>query len=460
MRRDAGTRRRSFLRTALLAAAGMAVRPGLARSRGRALTVAAGGDAIITRRLRDLTSPEVTALFEVFRRADAGFFNCEMTFHDLEGYPSPTGACGDLNLVADPRIAADLRWAGFNLATLANNHALDYGHGGLLATLRHLRAAGIEAAGAGTNLAQARAPRYLDTANGRVALVGCASTFRVGSEASPGHAEIPGRPGLNPLRVQRVYELPADRLASLRETQKMLPGSGGGATPGAAGVRFLGNTFRLGPNARVVTEADQRDVDAILEQVRRARAEADVVLVTIHAHESGGSREQPADFLQPFARACIDAGAQAFFGHGPHVIRGLEMYRGSPIFYSLGNLYFQAETLWQVPQEIYENCELAAMAPSGFFQKVMPRSFDAPGREADAIWEAIVPSLRLRDGRLEALTLHPIDLFRSLPPSQRGTPGLASAAVATRILERQQELSRPLGTTMVIADGVANVRVS
>jgi poly-gamma-glutamate capsule biosynthesis protein CapA/YwtB (metallophosphatase superfamily) len=462
MRRGGATIvRREFLRTTAAAAAGLAVAGRLHASGGSVLSVAAGGDAIITRRLRPLVQPEVVGLLKLFQSSDVGFLNCEMTFHDLEGFPTETGACGDLNLIADPRIAADLRWAGFNLTTLANNHALDYGHGGLLATLRHLREAGIVAAGAGTNLAQARAPRYLDTANGRVALIGCASTFREGSAASAAHADIPGRPGLNPLRVRRIYELPADRLATLRETQRVLPGSGGGGgtDPGGA-VRFLGNTFREGRQARVVSEADERDQRAIVEQVGRARAEADVVLVTIHAHESGANREQPADFLQPFARACIEAGAHAFLGHGPHVIRALEIYRGFPIFYSLGNLYFQAETIWQIPQEIYENCELKPLSPAGFFEKVMPRSFDAPGTDANAIWEAIVPSMRFRDGRLEALTLYPIDLFRTLPPTQRGTAGLASGAVAERILSRQQKLSAAYGTVMTFVNGVSEVKLS
>jgi poly-gamma-glutamate synthesis protein (capsule biosynthesis protein) len=454
--------RRDFLRATVVAAAGLAFAPRLRAFRAGPVTIVAGGDAIITRPLRPLAQPAITGLFKLFQSADAGFFNCEMTFHDLEGYPAQTGSCGDLNLIADPRIAADLRWAGFNLTTVANNHALDYGHGGLLATLKHLRDAGIVAAGAGINLAQARAPRYLDTANGRVALIGCASTLRVGSEASRAHADIPGRPGLNPLRVTRIYELPAAQLAALRETQRLLAGrgGGGGGAPASSGLRFLGNTFREGPQARVLTETDERDERAILEQVGRARAEADVVVVTIHAHESGAGREQPADFLPPFARACIDAGAHAFLGHGPHVIRPLEMHRGFPIFYSLGNLFFQAETIWQIPQEIYDNCELASHSPAGFFQKVMPRNFDAPGSNADAIWEAIVPSMRFSDGRLEALTLYPVDLFRALPPTQRGTPGLASGAVAERILARQQKLSAPSGTQMTIRDGAAVVKLS
>jgi poly-gamma-glutamate synthesis protein (capsule biosynthesis protein) len=123
-------------------------------------------------------------------------------------------------------------------------------------------------------------------------------------------------------------------------------------------------------------------------------------------------------------------------------------------------LYFQAETIWQIPQEIYDNCELEELAPSGFFQKVMPRSVDAPGHEADAIWEAIVPSLRFRDGKLEALTMYPVDLSRALPPTQRGTAGLASGEVAERILARQQRLSAAFGTTLNVRSGIAEVPLS
>jgi poly-gamma-glutamate capsule biosynthesis protein CapA/YwtB (metallophosphatase superfamily) len=452
--------RRNFLRHASIAAAGFVLGRRPLGASARTVSIAAGGDAIITRPLRGLAQPQIDSLIKIFQSADAAFFNCEMTFHDVEGYPAATGACGDLNLVANPKIASDLRWAGFNLTTIANNHTLDYGHGGLLATLRHLRNAGIVAAGAGENLAQARAPRYLDTANGRVALVGCASTFRVGSDASPGHAEIPGRPGLSPLRVRRVYELPPEQLATLRETQQLLQPAGVVGSVDASEFTFLGNTFRRASAPAVRIEADSRDQRAILEQVARARREADVVLVTIHAHESGRNREEPAAFLQPFARACIDAGAHAFLGHGPHVLRPIEMYRGLPIFYSLGNLYFQAETLWQIPQEIYDTCELAGSSPASFFEKVMPRGFDAPGTDADVIWEAVVPHIRYTGGRLESLTLHPVDLFRSLPPTQRGTAGLATGVVAERILSRQQKLSASWGTTMTIRDGVAEVRTS
>jgi poly-gamma-glutamate capsule biosynthesis protein CapA/YwtB (metallophosphatase superfamily) len=177
--------------------------------------------------------------------------------------------------------------------------------------------------------------------------------------------------------------------------------------------------------------------------------------VTIHSHENGPTRAEPAAFLPPFARACVDAGAHAFFGHGPHVLRGIEMYKGRPIFYSLGNFYFQAETIQQIPEEIYRNCEITSMAPSDFFKKVMGRMF-----EDDVFWEATAPQLVFEDGRLVEATIYPVDLRRAEPSTRRGTPMLARSIVADRILKRQAELSQPFNTTVTFDKGVGAIRVN
>ena len=446
--------RRCFVTGTATAAAALATRRLLAAP--ARLTLAAAGDCIITRRVRQIDDPDFLALARIFQQSDAGFANCEMTFHKYAGYPSPTGACGDLNLIADPQVAGDLAWAGINLMTVANNHGGDYGTGGLLATLDQLHAVGITSAGGGANLAQARAPGYRSTAHGRVALVGCASTVRAGTEASPSHAEIPGRPGVNPLRVKTVYGVPKERLAALRDTQAELVGARGrGATPPAGDLQFFGATFREAPRPVVTVEAEPSDIAAITSEVARAHAEADIVVVTIHAHENGPTRDEPATFLPPFARACIDAGAHAFFGHGPHVLRGIEIYKGRPIFYSLGNFYFQAETIQQIPEEIYSNCQITTTAPSDFFKKVMGRMF-----EDDVYWEAVAPRLAFEDGRLVEATLYPVDLRRSDPATRRGTPMLARGSVADRILKRQAELSKPFNTTMTLDQGVGTIRVN
>jgi len=245
-------------------------------------------------------------------------------------------------------------------------------------------------------------------------------------------------------------------MAELHQIGAMLGRTPEATAPARTPLELFGSTFRETPAATVITEADPADISAITAQVARARAEADLVVVTIHAHENGPAREEPAAFLQPFARACIDAGADLFLGHGPHVLRGIELYKGRPIFYSLGNFFFEAETIEQIPDEIYQNCGIVSLSPSNFFHKVMGRMF-----EQDVFWEGIVPRLSFDNGRFTEAVLYPVDLRRHDPPTQRGAPALARGAVAARILERQAALAREFGTQIeVTGKGIGRIQLS
>src|SRR2546422_9974351 len=87
------------------------------------------------------------------------------------------------SLRGDSSLLKELQWIGFNLFGAANNHSLDYGIEGLRIHSRVLQEAGVTFAGIGENLGEARAPAYLETARGRMALVSCASTFSPSSPA-------------------------------------------------------------------------------------------------------------------------------------------------------------------------------------------------------------------------------------------------------------------------------------
>src|SRR5690606_32693371 len=90
-------------------------------------------------------------------------------------------------------------------------------------------------------------------------------------------------------------------------------------------------------------------------RIEEAKRSADIVLVSIHAHEmQDGRKDLPADFLVEFARNCIDKGAHSVIGHGPHILRGIEIYRNRPIFYSLGDFIFQNDTVAHLPSDFYD----------------------------------------------------------------------------------------------------------
>ena len=118
-----------------------------------------------------------------------------------------------------------------------------------------------------------------------------------------------------------------------------------------------------GATSDSLSEAAAVDVKRLAEAIQTARRNARLVLVSIHAHDSYRTLDAPARFLQPLARACIDAGADAFFGAGPHVTWGIELYKAKPICYSLGDFVFQYETVRGYAADTYEAFKLDPQTP-------------------------------------------------------------------------------------------------
>jgi len=234
-----------------------------------------------------------------------------------------------------------------------------------------------------------------------------------------------------------------------------------GRTP-ASGDRlsFLGQRFEVGAIPGVRTEPHAGDLAEIAAVVRNASRQADLTLVTIHAHEGGADRYAPAMFLQTFAHAMIDAGADLFVGHGPHVLRGIEIYAGAPIFYSLGDFIFQNETLLRLPADNYEPYGLDGQAHVADFNDAR-YDHDRRGFPSDAeIWEAVVAIPTWTSDRLSGIELHPISLGFGQPRTVRGRPMPAEPELAAKIVGDLQRLSQPFGTTIAFRDGIGVVELT
>jgi poly-gamma-glutamate capsule biosynthesis protein CapA/YwtB (metallophosphatase superfamily) len=423
---------------------------GPGRARPGDFTIALAGDTVVTRPLSGHSEPDFLALLDLVRGANAAFTNLETLFHDFEGPAMPSKPA----LRSDPKLARDLAWAGFDLVARANNHAGDYGIVGMRQTTRHVAAAGIAQAGAGESLAEARKAGIFRGAAGSVALVSAASTFPDFARAGNPRGRIPARPGINPLRVRTTYVVSPGELETLRKVARELQ-----LEPPSEGAFDLGGMrVAAGERPGVSAEPDPADLGAITAEVRRVSQTADHTIVSIHCHEEGdGRRETPPLFLAAFARAMIDAGADVVVGHGPHVLRGIEIYRGRPILYGLGNFLFEYETVAELPADDYESVDLPPTAkPDDFFDRYDQRG--ARGYPADAeVWESAVAVTRWKGKRLEAVELHPISLGFGLPRSERGRPRLAGPELSRKIVERVARLSEPFGTKIEFADGVGRV---
>jgi poly-gamma-glutamate synthesis protein (capsule biosynthesis protein) len=417
------------------------------------MTLALAGDAIITRKLSVYEEPEFLRLRELIQEATAAVVNLEVLLHRFEDDVIPAAASGGTYMQADPEMAKELAWMGFDMVSRANNHTMDYGVGGLRHTDRAVEEAGLVDAGTGENLALARSPGYLETPGGRVALISAASTFADPMRAGAQRKDLRGRPGLNPIRYERIYQVTPEQMESLRDFRESMGwGRGSGDR-----LRLFGETFQEGDEFKSLTAPNEEDLAAIVATVDAAKRQADYVVFASHSHERGGSNTEPADFLRTLAHAVIDAGADVFVGHGPHVLRGIEIYRGKPVFYSLGDFLFQNETVPFQPADNFHRYGLGpdALAPDFFDTRQSGGGFPAN----PMVWESVLARVHFRAGEATEIELHPITLGHGLPRPQRGRSLLASGELAEKILRDVKRLSEPMGTTVEIRDGTGVIRV-
>jgi poly-gamma-glutamate synthesis protein (capsule biosynthesis protein) len=416
-------------------------------------TLALTGDSIINQRLQVFKEPEFTRLFDLIRGADAAFTNLETLFHDYE--MPPAHESGGTWMRTDPPIIKELAWAGFDLVSRANNHAGDFGPQGSAMTSKYVREAGLVEAGVGNSLAAAREAKFLETPKARIALISAASTFPPHSRAGNSRGDMPPRPGLNPLRFNTTFVITADRMADLKRVAAELSG-----TAPAAGdtLNFGGRRYVVGTQPGQRTEPLKEDLDAIARVVRSASSLADIVIVSLHCHESGASRSIPADFIPIFARAVVDAGADVFVGHGPHVLRGIEIYKGKPIFYSLSNFIFQNETLLRMPADSYEQYGLDdhVAQPSDYLDARYDRDRRSFPSDPE-YWDSVTAVTKWEGSDLVEVQLHPITLGYKTSRADRGRPKLASPADASRILEMMVARSKPFGATVTVRNGVGYI---
>ncbi|CAL9449896.1 hypothetical protein SUDANB145_02419 [Streptomyces sp. enrichment culture] len=426
------------------------------------LTVALTGDCMATRGALITSDPAALELHEVLRAADFSLTNLEVVPDAGRGHPVHNAASGGC-LIADPGVLDEITAAGFTVLGCANNHALDLGVEGVLGTVDLLNTRRVPFAGIGADLTAARRPVYVDRPAGSLALLSCSATFLPGQEAAAPSPDLPGRPGLNPLRHSATLRVTHAQLDALREIDgetglrarraeaRTLLGFDP-AVPAPDRLTLFGTRFQAADTPGFTTTCDPKDLDGIARWVTEARRRADLVVVSVHSHEPGPTPDTPGEFLRDFAHRMIDEGADVVVGHGPHLLRGVELYRGKPVFYSLGNIVSQIELADRVPAEDYARLAPGDQrTPGRYFDELSAhgRRFFAPHRQ---YWQSLVPVLTFDDGHLVNARLHPVDLGFGEPVHRRGRPRAADPAEAEDILTGFARLAEPYGVTVTTDD--------
>jgi poly-gamma-glutamate synthesis protein (capsule biosynthesis protein) len=321
---------------------------------------------------RRASVPGFDAALKALRGNELAIGNLEMPI-STRGYRVPKHS----NLRSAPEVMDDVVAMQFDAVSLANNHLMDYGPDALYDTIDACARANLPACGAGRDIEAALEPVILESSAGRVGMISVASTLPVESDAGL------GKPGIAPIRISYSFEIDANLLVE---------------QPGTMPI--------------VHSWANEDDVAGVVKAIEHLRARVETVIIAIHwgvpPYWLSPYQGLLTEYQQPLGRALIDAGADVVWGHHSHVLHPIEIYKGRPILYSLGNFIFEK------PRHFME--------PESFIVGVTP-------------------------GESYRMNLTPIWV------DDDGFPLLATGDQADCVFSRLEEISAPFGTTITrIAD--------
>ena len=195
------------------------------------------------------------------------------------------------------------------------------------------------------------------------------------------------------------------------------------------------------------------------QSIYEAQSQADYVIVSIHAHQVGGTaKESVPTFLEEFSHQCIDWGVHAVIGHGPHLLRPIEIYKGKPIFYSLGDFFLHNESFNYAPEDFFAKYGLTSDDPLCEVYRRRSRNYTCGLLTDSRMLEAVIPYFEMEDGQLTKLELFPIQLGIGEPRYRIGNP---SFCPDRGIIERLHQMSAKYGTTITVnQEGIGVVQLT
>jgi len=244
-----------------------------------------------------------------FARVAATLRGADFLFGNLECClyaPPGTRSFADEGFYAAPAAGEALTLAGYHALGTANN--VNYGPDAIAHSLRELDRLGIAHTGSGANLAAARAPAIVERKGLRIGVLQRTSVYWPTNHEAGEHS-----PGVAVIRGHTAYQLP------LHKTRPEVPPAN---RPGVPPV--------------IVTWADPQYLARFREEIAALRPQVDVVIASHH----WGLFQEVLEYMREIAHAAIDAGADIVIGHGPHFVLPVEVYKGRPVFYGMGNFSF------------------------------------------------------------------------------------------------------------------------
>lgn len=397
-------------------------------------TVTAVGDVLMQEPMSKKMSPE---LLEVLRGADTTVGNMEVYMVDRRTWTQGFG-----NNWSPKEMAKDYAAMGFDMLVSGEGAG---GEPGMRESLKYLDEVGIGLAGYGANAGIARTAVLQHTTKGTIALHASYPVTGNADWAGPGESY-----GLNPFRLTRVNVVTAPQLEQLRAIRDAAAKTRGETvTDPPDRVTVMGSTYMAGPKTgEFHYDVDPDDRRAAILSVRNAKEYADFSMFSMHVHQNRyafqaySQDHYPAQYLIDLAHDLVDNGMDMYVGHGNHTFQGIEIYKGRPIYYNLGNF----------------SVHRFGLDDSG---TVGPMTDIESGEEGN-LWlqqainqRAYVARNTYQDGVLKDIKLYPVDLGGAPGPDRRpwswtDVPMTPTPAKAREILAQIQEYSKPFGTQITI----------
>lgn len=427
------------------------------------MKITAVGDVLIQRPY-STDYADFKTLKDYIMKGDVRFFNLETTLN-REGSCYGGNFSGGSYLRAEPEALDTALSYGFNLLSNNNNHAFDFDMKGFTDTLDVIEKSGVPFAGTGRDLPSASRPAYLDTKDGKAALISVCASFTPPSPAGNPTDIYPGRPGINPLNYSTticVTKKQADVLKEIADETGVnrraeIARKEGYQPPLPENVfEFSSLKLKIADKCGTETTLSKKDMARILDSIKEAKQNADFVILSLHNHCVTGEKEDVPEFLREFCHIVIENGVGAVICHGPHLLRGLEIYNGAPIFHSLGDFVLELSNIQSAPADFYEKCgvstdktikELLDIRSNGGKRGLM---FDR------RMFCTVIPYFEVKDGRVTSLEMLPVELGFDETDDRRGIPLVAKDLY---FVDKFKELSEVFGTKMSLQNGIIKVEL-
>ncbi len=290
---------------------GREIRESRVMSKMSELTLILGGDTGVTKRFSEeiKAEPKYASFLNVLEEGDIVFANLECALTNYEYPETPDFSTANK---CDPIVAKDLASIGIDIFSLAHR-VLDFGNRGLFDSIDALDKENIKHVGGGRTPEEATKEEIIEVRDQRVGFLSFDAAYSKKTEAkavpSADRKTYLNKPGLAPIHVKTVYEIEPSTLALVGLIRAIIERS----------------------------YVEEKSLGNVVEKIKNVKKNVNLLVVAVHW---GTLADELLEYQRPLGHALIDAGADVIAGSHPHRTHGVEIYKGKPIFYSLGNFIY------------------------------------------------------------------------------------------------------------------------